>query len=170
MRDDAHNTPIPERFEPSTYHAEALKKAEARLAKIKATSLDAAALLAREEYNQRTSDQEKEIRERNALKNKYTSMLSKCKAWTPPTGDHAGLKGFMIEQIMASIDGDCDTRGRSAASAPLQSGEEWIEAKTAQALHGIVYHTKEDNSERARADSRSLWVKELRDSLSGGGW
>lgn len=165
MRDDPHDAEIPERFEPSTYHAEAFKKAEAELEKLKITSPDDATILAREEYNQRTALYEKTIQDMDALRVKYNGMLSKCKEWTPPTEEHIGLQKFMIEQITGSIDHDCDTRYYNT-SAVAQSGEEWLLGKAKTAVYDIAYYTKMDAEERNRTDARNLWVRELRDSLA----
>ncbi len=90
-----------------------------------------------------------------------TAMLDAAKAWEPPTKDHAGLKDFMIEQLSESLHGDMRWPG------PVeQTGSEWRANEIVRAKKDIDYHTREQEKEVERANTRTEWVKSLRQSLS----
>jgi hypothetical protein len=44
------------------------------------------------------------IREYNAAKARYQSLIAETRAWMPPTAGHQGLKDFMLEQLKSSMD------------------------------------------------------------------
>lgn len=167
MRDDPSDVPIPEKFEPSIYHKKALAECRKTLAKIegmKAVECDAES---EKEYSHAKKLCEKRIREGQELAEKYKAMLCQIANYTPPSKDHEGFKKFMIEQVSESLKFDYgvgyDTR--ELASLRKLSAKEWKAEAIKKAKDDIAYHTKEDKEECARAEGRTLWVKQLRDSL-----
>lgn len=165
MRDDPADAPIPESFEPSKYHTEKLVGLEKELAELK--SMDDAQLnaCAEDEYNNAVSDNEKYLREKISLKERYNKMLSAVNSWEPPTQEHFGLKSFMQEQIKGSIDFDCDTSYYDNKSITKLTGQQWKESRLKTLLKDIAYHTHENGKEVSRTESRNLWIKQLRESL-----
>lgn len=167
MRDDPMDAEIPEVFESSKFHIEHIEEVQETIKDLESMYLSVANDKAVEEYRQEVIRHQERISEKNALREKYNAMLSKVKAWQPPTPDHQGLKDFMIQQIESSIDFDCDTEWYIKNYSPvLLTGEQWLTDKIAKALKDLDYHTKENQKEIERAEGRTAWIKALRDSLS----
>ena len=165
MRDDSMDKEIPEKFEPSNYHQKELTRAKSKLKLYQEMKDDQANLLSQQEHDNSIKYQQESIDERNKLKKQYENMLFKIRKWKLPTSEHKGLKEFMIEQITDSIDFDCDTEYPIKNSSKSLSGKEWLSMKISTILKEIKYHTKKDQEERERTESRNLWIKQLRESL-----
>lgn len=163
MRDNANDSVIPEKFEPSTYHIDKLKELKKRLLKIEKMSPDAANQEAIKEYESAFDCYEKSIKDKRELKKKYEKMLVYVNEWVPPTNEHIGLKNFMIEQITESIDWDCD---ESCEKPPEPvTGRFWKWDKIEKIKNDIEYHEKENNNEIELVNARNKWLSDLRKSL-----
>ena len=164
MRDDPSDAEIPTEFLPTDYHINKLAELQPEFEHIKTLTVEEAAKEARDKYDEKIVYNQKKIKENNNLKQKYEAMLSKAKNWQPPTSDHQGLKDFMIEQILSSIDFDCFTE-YYRKPVELLTGEQWISKETQRLLKEIVYHEEAHQAEVKNVDRSNKWVKELRDSL-----
>jgi hypothetical protein len=107
MREDSLDTPIPEELTPSDYHEKQIKKAELELEELKAMSMEDAQEKAKKEWQSEWDNHRRIIDENAKLRRLYEDMLMNVYCWTPPTTEHNGLKKFMEEQILSSIDFDC---------------------------------------------------------------
>lgn len=165
MRDDPADTPIPERFVPSDYHAKAIDNCRAKIQQLQNMSAAEMEATAASTYREAMSAHQKRLNENLELRNKYNAMLAQVVKWTPPTKDHVNFKEFMLSQIRESIDWDCSEKYVTAPTA--QTGEEWHAAAMAEARRSLAYHIKENEEEIARANSRTGWVQALRTSLMG---
>lgn len=161
MRDDAMDAPIPDEIAPCTSYAEErLAEAKERLGDIQAMTnaeADAAAISAHQEaLNGRAAylaDQENEASRLNA-------MLTKVRAWTPPSDDHAGMKKFMIDQLVMSLPGSY------APPIPeAMDGKTWRQREIDRQADTIVRLQKQIDEEVERAAGRTQWLKSLRASL-----
>jgi len=160
MRDDPMDAAIPDAFAPSTYHADALVKAKARLRELEAMTpeqIEVAAFQAHEAEAKSTADfNASRTREDENLR----AMLGKVRAWSPPTPEHKGLKEFMEQQIAVSMN-------TYRSPEPVRkSGPDWLKEQIAKEQWNIDYHTKEQREENERAAGRTAWVKALKESLS----
>jgi hypothetical protein len=161
LRDD-HNAPIPDKFEPSNYHAKALQEAHAALARLSAMSREQADAAAADEFAAAMANHATNVQRCRDDRKRYQAMLDKVLAWQPPTEHHAGLKTFMIEQLTESIKFDCNEY-----EAPQQQpGREWLQSRLEMAHRDIAYHSKEHTAEVQRAAERTEWIKQLRASLA----
>jgi len=165
MRDDPHDAPIPDKFEPSKYHVEKLSEARAELVRLKAMTMKVAAQNAKSDFDEMVESHKVSIDKNNNLREKYGKMLALVNMWIPPTPEHSELKGFMQKQISESIEWDCSNRYFHENPPELMTAERWIETRIANALRDIIYHETENRKEIERNESRSLWVQQLRDSL-----
>lgn len=162
MRDDPADAPIPERFEPTDYHANELQQATDRLAQLRLMSPAEAEQAATAAYNSACEERARQVREKDELRAKYEAMLAQVVAWKAPTPDHIEYKNFMEKQIRESIDWDC----RIFGDPPQQfTGAQWLAEEIRKAEWAINYHIKHDREERERVEGRNGWVKALRDSL-----
>lgn len=165
MRDDPQDAPIPEAFEPSDYHAKAIKEAQARLDELDRMSLEDAATAAQAAYADAVARNRKVMADNDALRAKYQAMLARVEQWKPPTTDHEGLKKFMREQLESSIDFDCKNEYYLRNMPVQMTALEWRSEQVEQARRDIGYHSKEHAEEVGRAHTRTDWVKALRESL-----
>jgi len=168
MRDDPLSAHVPERFEPSPYHIEKQAAARAEIQRLLGLSMAEATAAAEQEFLAAQARHADAIREHDDLRMKYEVMLEKVRAWKPPTPDHEGMKKFMIEQLVSSIDFDCDNSYYLEHPPHRLSGPDWLAEKISGAQHDDHYHTNEYTKEVERVECRNRWLKALRDSLKKG--
>lgn len=164
MRDDPMDAPIKE-YEPSSYHKEALEKAEKRLPEVQEMSPQECEEQAEKEYTEAKERNEKYISEANEQRERYEQMLEKVRSWIPPTSEHQGLKEFMIKQLTDSIEWDCSTEYYT--NPERKTGEQWRKDQIDSLKHDIEYHSKHHAEEVDRTNSRNEWNRQLFDSLDG---
>jgi hypothetical protein len=162
MREDPADAPIPEKFEPSDYHIEELKKAEGKLAELRSMTLEQATVLCAADHKAAMVEWKKRRAEDLALRERYERLRGLVRKWKAPTADHEGFKEFMDEQLASSIKFDCHDSGEPKPQAP----RDWLEAKIKNAEWSVSYHREEGAKEVDRARTRSEWVKRLRESLA----
>lgn len=163
MRDDPRDATIPEKFEPSSQHREALDKALAELLDLSNMTDDECRVAAEKEYLEALARYRDLVQSDVEKRAKYEAMLDQVLAWEPPTADHVELKAFMVQQIESSIRFDCDYQWPKPQRKDLAT---WRADKRAQVERDVAYHEKEDAAEVERANSRTAWVQQLRDSLA----
>lgn len=172
MRDETKDAPIPDAFEPSDYHSNALKKAEDRIRELRLMSSDEVAKAAITDHHAQVERHREAIAEKAQLKGKYQAMLDQVKAYTPPSPDHENFKKFMVSQIEESIEFDCGGTYHENAlrdlSEPMDPCD-WLDEKLAKAREDAAYHDKNLAEEVKRTAERNRWVRQLRASLSGEG-
>lgn len=155
---------IPAEFTASDHNANAMKKTSADLAALAAMSekdLDRAAAKA---YDDEETARLLRIQEMRCTRSKYEAMLKRVDAWIPPSSDHKGLQAFMHEQIVQSIDFDCDEKYGSTPAVKL-TGAAWALKRRAELLRSLEYHTKANAEEIERTNTRNEWVRQLRQAL-----
>lgn len=164
MRDDPHDTPIPERFEPSDYHKKRIAEATAELSRLRGLN-EADRVIYGETRKATDIQQSQKWLEKERQENERLSdMEQKVNAWTPPTSEHTGLKDFMLDQIKISknklgyIEASME---KSRAKPPMDYYTEAV----AQAQRDIEYNITEHAEEVERANSRTDWVQQLRKSI-----
>jgi hypothetical protein len=155
---------IPEAFEPSDYNAKALDKAKADLAALSDMPSKALQRAADKAFDDEETARLQHIQEKRDARRKYEEMLSQVDAWKPPTPDHIGLQAFMREQIVQSIDFDCDEKYYSTPVVRL-TGAQWANARRVQLLRDIAHHAKGHAEEVERTNTRNEWVRQLRQAL-----
>lgn len=163
MRDDPADAKIPDRFEPSDYHQKRLDELRAERSNILAANDEGLDNLAICEYERLWSAWEERTQERQEGERRYRAMLEKARAYKPPTADHQQYAAFLVSQLEKSIELDCSNE--FDAKPELLSGRTWARQKLDKIDRDIEYHTKEHAAEVERANGRTLWVQQLRESL-----
>lgn len=164
MRDLPSDTPIPEEFDASSYHAEKLAEARLTLALYEDMSPEAADMECMDEYSHEERNRKKRLQENHNTLQAYRGMLEQVRTWVAPSKEHKGLKEFMIKQLEESLQWDDSTKYLSEPT-PLLSTTDWREAKKAKALKDIEYHKEGNAKELQRTAERNQWVRQLRESL-----
>ena len=166
MRDESHDAPIPERFEPSDYHVKELKKSKERLAELKKMSPKAAAKEAKRQHEEDLKTLEEQKAKVKAVNARLTKLRSQVADWQSPSSDHDNFKKFMLEQLDTTIehDGTVSSYYEDKVKRPI-SAESWLKDQIESAEHSIEYHTKEHKAEVERTEGRNKWLADLRSSV-----
>lgn len=166
MRDDPMDAPIPEAFQPSSYHADAIREAKDDLAALERMT---DAEIVRFQVGKRHEAEQYRARyvaDREALAARYRKMLEKAVAWEPPTPDHVKFKETMVEQLERSLTFDCG--GSYEPDVPLVlTADEYRVKERARLEKDIAYHEGEHAKDVERAEQRTAWVRALRGALEG---
>lgn len=164
MRDESLDTPIPEKFQPNKYHANALAESEEHLARlIKMTNAERIAL--GETHKIKAVNDAKASLVRITDENKrIDNMAAQVKKWAPPTPDHIELKEFMIQQLTTSRHDDAWSK-KQLAEAKKQKPVHYFNTDLSSAEWSIEYHKKHLQKDEARATDRTEWIQQLRKSL-----
>lgn len=170
MRDDSMEDEYKPRV-PSTYHSdkllelhkqkeELMNKSDEQLISDKKAEL----LASKENYIKRIEDtQAKAIR--------LKDMLKDAQSYVPPTGEHQGIKDFMIQQIEETIkwDGSTNYHDQQIDKIDLQLAN--LKATdvrfdtAAKIAEDIAYHTKNHNEEIKRCEESNKWCNDFINSL-----
>ena len=168
MRDDPMDAEVPKEFKPQPYYIKRLKEAEEQEEKISKMTIKEATAEAKKEHDKEKIRCEERIKEIGELKAKYKAMLKKVHEWMVPSAEHAELKIFMIQQIQTSIDGDCSETLVSMYKKDMKeclTGDQWKKSRLIDIMKDKAYYTNEYAKELERCNSRTDWVKKLRESL-----
>lgn len=163
MRDESIHTRIPDEFKPSDHHTKRQKELRGRLENLKLMTIEEAQAEADHEKKSEWQAYYETKQERIERKKRLEEMLHKVKQWEPPTEEHEELKKFMENQIQETIDWDC--RHPNMPIDDRKDGKEWLEEEIKSVEEDIEYHRKEHMKEKARCEKRTLWIKQLRESI-----
>lgn len=163
QRDEDINIP-PRHREVDPYYTAKVSEAEQELERYKAMSLDEAEAEMEAEHKQAIEHQRRTISERNAQRERYEQMAALAEAWEPPTEEHRELKDFMVNQLVESIDFDCNT-SYIPKPPPRQPARDWLRDKVMMVESRLSnarsrLHEQEDNCAAANA-----WIDALYASL-----
>lgn len=164
LRDEPLSAEIP-KFKPSDHSAKALAAAEKELARLSAMTPKEQAEFGEAAKKKKLSDSHRYLENKKAENAKFEAMLKKVNAWTPPTKDHQGLKQFMGDQLRISMS-TLDYWQNEIKEAESKSPLEYYAAAVESEKWNVDYHTKENQAEIERTDSRNRWVDALKKSLS----
>jgi hypothetical protein len=157
MRDEPWDTPIPERFEPSTtYSEERLAQARALLAEVDALTDEECDVRAKAAHDAALQRHREHEAARDLRNERHRTMLEKVRNWHT---EAEGIREFMIEQLTISID---DYKGLEPREL---TGAEWRAETRREALRDIHYHEKSIADEIHRVTLRNQWLAALRLSL-----
>lgn len=164
MRDDPMDAPIPERFEPSDYNVKRLAEAKAELARLQAMTNDEKIAFGESKKAESVASSEKWLAKEIEQNKRLEEMEAAVNKWTPPTTDHTGLKDFMLQQIGVSKN-STDYIEKSMAETRSKSPMDFYREAVASATRDIEYNAKGHREELDRANSRTEWVRQLRESI-----
>ncbi len=162
MRDDSLEKTIPDEFVPYKWYQEQRVQAEERLNRARNWTSEEAELAAAQYHAQNVAGIKKSNAVNYARWERYHSMLTEVKRWTPPSPEYVELKEFMIKQLDDSMKYDCYTM-----EIPVcMSGESYRQREIMQAEKDIAYHIKENDLEVNRAQEKTNWVRVLKRNLA----
>jgi len=170
MRDDDMDAEYKERT-PSDYHTKEIAKAKQSLNDAEVLSDEVIIANRKNELEKRKQYHIKSIEKAKINKKNMDAILKDVNAWQPPTSEHTGIKDFMVDQIIQTIDYDCKTKYHDEGLAKVESELLTINAKSirdemiATAKKNLEYHTKEYNGDVERCEKSNQWVSDFINSL-----
>lgn len=164
LRDDPA-APIPTEIKPSTYAQERLDEATKEYLRLSSSTLEALSAEIAEEYAEEKA-RRAEYRAKGKETNERLDKMSAAVAnWTPPTAAHTRLKEFMLYQLDISRETSCDEEADQFIEPVLPSAEEWLDKRLTRLKKQIKDYAGEQAWENTLAQSRTLWLQQLRASL-----
>ena len=164
MRDEPSNATIPDKFEPSGFYAKRLIESTEKLAWLQSMTPSEQESFGQSEKNATIKREWAWLEKARAEDGRLKNMAAQVREWIPPTPGHQELKNFMLQQIDVSKNG-LDYIKTSIANAEKKPAiEYYTDAVSAEAM-SIERATKEGAEEIERANSRTEWVKQLRESI-----
>jgi len=164
MRDDPSDAQIPDEFAPSGYHEERLAEVQEELAGLRAMSLEEKIAFGHTEKDNDLASTKNSLERELEQNGRIDEMAEQVKAWCPPTSEHQRLKIFMLQQLEISYNSMKYLRDRLGAIADKLPIDYYVSA-VAQAERDITYHAEEHAKEVQRANERTAWVRQLKESL-----
>ena len=151
----------------SSYHRDELAKDRRELEMLQGLSENEIEEMRADEHRTRVGQIEEMNEKSRALKARYETMLKSARAWEPPTESHQGLKKFMIEQLLMSIEGDCHITDidKEKAKWLQETPKEWLQKKIDFVTRSIAYHEESQERERERYEISTKWRRELFESI-----
>ncbi len=163
MRDDAVDTPIPERLEPATkYYDDRIPEAQAILDTVPTMTPEECDGHAKQEYEEDLAEHLKSATGNYKEKRRYEAMIDLVEAWAPHPAIVC-LQDFMLEQLRSSLDFDC---GHDLPPPIRLPGEMWQTETLEKASRDLVHHTTKRDEEIVRTNERNEWLRHLRASLT----
>jgi hypothetical protein len=163
QRDESLDAEIQLR-EVSDYSIRAVEKSGAALTEAWGRPDEAWAELQDEAIAEAEKYRSEYVTKRDAMRERYESMLEQVRAWTPPTAEHEGLRKFMVEQIEESLRFDVD--GYEPSVPDRLPVAEYREREIGRLARALERDTKALQEERDRVRGQNAWVTALRDSLT----
>lgn len=170
MRDDDMSAEYREDT-PSGYHIEEIEKATKQLKEIKKLSDEEIIAKKMSELENSKAYHLKSIKKAKDGFKSLSYILNDVREWEPPTSEHTGIKEFMIDQILKTIDFDCKTDYHYDLLAEIELEMKNLNAKEirlemiSEANRSLDYHTTQYKMDVERCNNRNQWVKDFINSL-----
>lgn len=170
MRDDSFDAKYTPRT-PSTYHQEELSEAQARLKSIQELSDTDIVLNQKIKLLESKEYHDKKIAEIKDILKKLNEFYRDAEQYQPPSGDHTGIKEFMIQQLSETIKFDGSTSYHEECIAEIDGKLKNLTASVIRkeliqsANKDILYHKKELAADVERCEKSNKWVEDFLKSL-----
>lgn len=170
MRDEDMDAEYKERT-PSDYHYKEIERAN-QLYKDAQTLSDKQIISGKKKELEESKKYHLEKIEKEKVDRKAMNViLDEVRKWQPPTPEHTGIKDFMIDQIVKTIDFDCDSKYHTKALQKIEyqllnlNAESIRRDMKEKAAKDLAYHTKEHNEELKHCEKSNKWVADLLNSI-----
>lgn len=163
LRDDPLDTPLPTKVrEISPYLFNTLKDFKKELKEVENWTIKEANKKAEAHFQNELSAHLDSVKEKNILRKRLEAMITKVRAWNPPTPDHVDLQKLAISQLEETIKYDCTPYPKYPQKV---SGEDFKQEKIENITWNITHYSKEIEDETKRANEANTWINTLRKSL-----
>lgn len=104
------------------------------------------------------------IEKTKVISDQLLKILYQVRQWTPPTPEHAGLKDFMVNQLVETIKFDGDSTYHEEALAKSEGPLDVKVLRAAMLAKGqedLAKYTEEYRKEVERCNNSNKWVEQL---------
>jgi hypothetical protein len=170
MRDDSMEAEFVPR-EPSKYYTEQIEKANQQLKQARELSDKEIVSLRKSQLEESKKYHLESIERAKESRKALSEILMEAENYEPPTGNHIGIKEFMIQQVKDTIAQDCNTSYHDnnlekIANELLSLNPAVIRFQMiADAEKNISYHKKESAEEVKRCNDSNKWVEDFLTSI-----
>jgi len=165
LRDEPLDGNIP-KLEPSEYYSKSAERNRIELDRFLFMTSSKRKNLYREHCESTIKEAEDNIERINKIRKRYEDMLIKAKKFVPPTKDHEKYAEFLVSQLEESIRFDCDTSYYIKLKR-IPKFEDWEDDYIKQRRSDIEYHTRKQEEENQRVNSRNRWIDAVKEALEG---
>lgn len=142
----------------TSYHEQALSKAEQKLRELKHMSLQEAEMYTIKAHNAAVSLYMQYKEDKEQLQKRYEDMLTKVEAWEPPSEQHEMVKVYAMKQLKTSIEHDC----RVTFPMPVkQTAKDYIAEEKASYEKDVHYYKEAIEKEIASTTAENSWNETL---------
>lgn len=149
------------------YYVNKLKKAKRELETFNKLSLDNKKAKFEKHKANEIKRYRTYIKKKTALKKKYEKMLEKVKMFNPPTPDHEDFAEFMKNQILQTIDWDCDTKYDDKYMKEIENltFREYVSEQKQNLTERVEYYLKERDKINKANDERWSWIEKALEAI-----
>jgi hypothetical protein len=157
---------------PSDYHTKAIEKAKQLIVDAQKLSDEEIIIRKKKELEDNKQYHLESIEKAKKSTIQMNKILSDVNKWIPPTSEHTGIKDFMIDQIVQTINFDCKTDYHEKELTKIESelltinADEIRAEMIAQGKKDLYYHNTNNWEEIKRCEDSNKWVSDFLDSLS----
>lgn len=162
LRDDPLSDEIPE-FEVNSYYSSRVEDLKRELNEFMDMNYSERHKLYELEQAQRTNAKEEGLSKKKEEKDRYKRMLKLAKKFKPPSPDHDSYAKFLVTQLEASIDFDCNTQYYDNLLNP--SFDTWRDEKLYNLVKDIERAKESLKEEQDRVAGRNKWIKQLKEAI-----
>lgn len=164
LRDEPWDAPLPTELQPSTWNAEKLAGARARMDELNSVSDQEAQELAHQAYIEEHDRWLADSQRQTAQADRYRAMIEVLEEWKPTHHAMKGMRDFGLQQIRESLQFDC---GGYGLPEPVEkSGEDWLAEEIRKAQRDIDYYAAEHAKEVERTNGRNDALRALHAELA----
>lgn len=150
-----------------SYYETALAEAKQSLARRQKMTLAEAQAELDEYYTKTQKEARETIAKKQALRARIEGVLQQCRDWVPPTKDHVEFKEGMINELVKTLEYDCDTSYYDKQLAqPKGTAEEWLANHIQWSKEDVERYTKRLEEELGQnKDFARKWILALQASV-----
>lgn len=156
---------LPEKFEPDKSRLKDYERVKKEYEdKLKNPKTDEELEKEYNEYAQKVvKGNDDRLKRSKILRERYGNMLKKVESWIPPTEQYEGIKSFMRQQLLDSIEYDCD----NFYYEKLIPKDEWIKEKkdNSYLIESMNRQMEMYKKSVKEADKGSQFIKEFKESI-----
>ena len=170
LKDEDPSTPYTPRV-PSDYYHKQIVEYQKQLLSLEKMDLSKYTMNKLKTLRQEIKRIEGTIKKRDEQRIILLKMLEEVKIWTPPTSKHKEFKEFMINQLVITINSDCNTSYLQGQIESLKeriinfSPKKEIEEEINDIKHWISHLKKERDADVKRCRGSNKWVEDLLKSI-----
>lgn len=151
-------------YEPNDFHLKNIERTKLNIEKLSSKTDEEIEKEINDNYEKRLKENQESIQKKLELEKRYTKILEDVRNWNPPTDEHINLKEYAINQLLDSINHDCDTRYYEQ-EIEKESVAEYRISKLKYLTEDLERSIESHKKEVENVNKRNEWNRLLKESL-----